>query len=51
MKRDGFRGRGQYPLQIRPSDMNGSPVAGLTRVEKDGLLLEPMVDFDVLNET
>ena len=41
----------EYPLQIRPSDIDvKSHVAASKRVaEKDGLLLDAMVDFDVLN--
>ena len=41
----------EYPLQIRPSDIDvKAHVAASKRVaEKDGLLLDAMVDFDVLN--
>ena len=41
----------EYPFQIRPSDIDvKSHVAASKRVaEKDGLLLDAMVDFDVLS--
>lgn len=41
----------EYPLQIQPSNVNvAAHVAASKRVaEKDGLLLDAMVDFDVLN--
>ena len=41
----------EYPLQIRPSDVDvKAHVAASKRIaEKDGLLLDAMVDFDVLN--